>query len=319
MTRTAARCVSVTDATAKVYGVRSIDTGNTLRVVVTATNLAGSTNATSSATSLVGSGSTPTPVVEPQPRSDDQVPLASPCGRACLCTLQPLRRLGEDGHVIETDHMAGRLGYTRRFSINGQPCGTHARNWMLISRFHHTGLFTATLRAVDKSGASSRTVSAAPSASTPSDRREAGSGTRATAPAPAGAVRVLAPADRELVLGVPDPLLDLPAVGARLAGLDRGELGLGGLELGLGGVVVDVRGLHRRRRRGRSHGRGASGRSPGRSRTRSPRRRHRGRSRVEPALRVAISGAWRASTPMSPIWPGTMIISACPRTPRRRA
>ena len=34
--------------------------------------------------------------------------------------------------------------------------------------------------------------------------------------------------------------------------------------------------------------------------------------RVEPAFSVAISGAWRASTPISPAAPGTMIISASP-------
>ena len=60
--------------------------------------------------------------------------------------------------VIERDSMPGRLAYVRRFSVAPVPCGTHARNWKLIPRFHHQGRFTATLRAVDKSGASSRTV-----------------------------------------------------------------------------------------------------------------------------------------------------------------
>src|SRR3954454_18674871 len=35
-------------------------------------------------------------------------------------------------------------------------------------------------------------------------------------------------------------------------------------------------------------------------------------TRVEPAFRVAISGAWRASTPISPAAPGTTIISTAP-------
>ncbi len=152
-------CVSVADATGKTYGVRSVDTGNTLRVVVTAQNLAGSTNATSSASSLVASNTTPTPVTHRN--------------HAPTIRFLSLRRVGERVYarfslcddapknvtVVETDHMAGRLGYTRRFSIAPQPCGTHARNWMLIQRFRHAGNFTATLRAVDKSGASSRTVS----------------------------------------------------------------------------------------------------------------------------------------------------------------
>src|SRR5262245_9987320 len=37
------------------------------------------------------------------------------------------------------------------------------------------------------------------------------------------------PCDRELVLGVLDPLLDLPAVARRLAAVDRRQLRLGGL------------------------------------------------------------------------------------------
>jgi hypothetical protein len=156
-------CVSVQDATAKVYGVRTIDAGNTMRVVVTATNLAGSTNATSAATGLVQSNATPAPTPTPTPTAHNHAPTITYVG---------LRRLGSriyarfrlcDDHatpvtVIERDSMPGRLGYVRRFSVMPQPCGTHARSWQLIGRFHHVGRFTSTLRAVDKSGASSRTV-----------------------------------------------------------------------------------------------------------------------------------------------------------------
>ena len=154
-----ASCQSVDGATGRVYGVRSADVGNTLRVVVTATNLAGSTNVTSAPTGLVaGSSVTPPPVV-----LHNHAPTIKFVG---------LRRLGgrvyarfslcDDSAkavtVIERDSMPGRLAYVRRFSIAPQPCGTHARNWKLIPRFHHQGRFTSTLRAVDKSGASSRSV-----------------------------------------------------------------------------------------------------------------------------------------------------------------
>jgi hypothetical protein len=61
--------------------------------------------------------------------------------------------------VIERDTKAGKPAYTRRFTVAGLPCGTHARNWILAPRFRGHGRYTATLRAVDKSGASSRTVS----------------------------------------------------------------------------------------------------------------------------------------------------------------
>ncbi len=155
--RNGASCQSVDGATGRVYGVRSIDAGNTLRVVVTATNLSGSTNATSAPTGLVASDSTP-PIVK-----HNHAPTIKFVG---------LRRLGgriyarfslcDDSAkavtVIERDSMPGRLAYVRRFSVAPVPCGTHARNWKLIPRFHHQGRFTATLRAVDKSGASSRTV-----------------------------------------------------------------------------------------------------------------------------------------------------------------
>ena len=117
--------------------------------------------------------------------------------------------------------------------------------------------------------------------------------------------------DRELVLGVADALLDLPAVGRRLAALDRLELGLRRLELLAGAGVVDLGRLDgvvdERDRPVLQHLEEARARS----RTRAPRRR-REWTRVEPAFSVAISGACRASTPISPAAPGTMIISASP-------
>ena len=152
-----ASCQAVDGATGRVYGVRSVDAGNTLRVVVTATNLSGSTNASSAPTGLIAGATTP-PIVK-----HNHAPTIKFVG---------LRRLGgriyarfslcDDSAkavtVIERDSMPGRLAYVRRFSVAPVPCGTHARNWKLIPRFHHQGRFTATLRAVDKSGASSPTV-----------------------------------------------------------------------------------------------------------------------------------------------------------------
>jgi hypothetical protein len=46
--------------------------------------------------------------------------------------------------------------------------------------------------------------------------------------------------DGELVLGVLDPLLELPAIGVGLAALDEVELTLGGLELLPGACIVDL-------------------------------------------------------------------------------
>jgi hypothetical protein len=156
-------CVSVQDATAKVYGVRTVDAGNTMRVVVTATNLAGSTNATSAATGLVQSNATPAPTPTPTPVAHNHAPTITYIGLRHLGSRIYARFRLCDDHatpvtVIERDSMPGRLGYVRRFSVMPVPCGTHARSWHLIGRFHHAGRFTSTLRAVDKSGASSRTV-----------------------------------------------------------------------------------------------------------------------------------------------------------------
>lgn len=152
-------CQSVDGATARVYGVRSVDVGNTLRVVVTATNLSGTTNATSGANGLVQSDQAPPPVV----RRNHAPTIAYVALRRVGTRVYARFRLCDDAAkpvtVIERDLMRGRLGYSRRFSVVPLPCGTQARSWHLIGRFHHAGRFTSTLRAVDKSGAFSRTVS----------------------------------------------------------------------------------------------------------------------------------------------------------------
>ena len=117
--------------------------------------------------------------------------------------------------------------------------------------------------------------------------------------------------DGELVLGVADPLLDLPAVGGRIAALDRLELRLRLLELLAAPVRRRSPPPRRRRRRARSPGPAATWKKPGpvANSSTSPSLTC---TRVEPALSVAISGACRASTPISPAAPGTIIISASP-------
>ena len=56
-----ANCIDVAGATGKTYGVRGIDIDHTLRVVVKATNLAGSTTAISDNSAFVKSATTPPP------------------------------------------------------------------------------------------------------------------------------------------------------------------------------------------------------------------------------------------------------------------
>jgi hypothetical protein len=152
-------CQSVDGATARVYGVRSVDVGNTMRVVVTATNLAGSTNATSGPTGLVGSDQAPAPVTHRNHAPSLTYVALKRVGSRIYARFRLCDDAAKNVTVIEHDIMRGRLGYTRRFSVAPLPCGAHSRSWHLIARFHHAGRFTSTLRAVDKSGASSRTVS----------------------------------------------------------------------------------------------------------------------------------------------------------------
>ncbi len=152
-----ASCAAVTDATAKGYGVRTADSGNTLRVVVTATNLSGSTNATSGQTSLVG-GITPITIRHNHAPTIRFVSLRR-SGARVYARFSVCDDSTKNVTVVEHDVLTGRLGYTRRFAVAPAPCGTHARSWMLIPRFRHAGRFTSSLRAVDKSGASSQTVS----------------------------------------------------------------------------------------------------------------------------------------------------------------
>jgi hypothetical protein len=157
-----ASCTAVTDATTRTYGVRTVDTGRTLRVLVTAKNSSDSTTATSAATAVVTGAGGGTTTVTTTVRGN----------RAPTISFVSLKRTGirvyarfracDDSPkaitVIERDTKARVLAYTRRFSIAPVPCATHSRNWVLPVRFRH-GRYTATLRAVDKSGASSRTVS----------------------------------------------------------------------------------------------------------------------------------------------------------------
>jgi len=152
--------VSVPDATAKSYGVRSADVGNTLRVVVTATNLSGTTNAVSSPTALVGSNVPVTPTTTTSVNKAPTIKYISlkRVGGRIYARFSLCDDSSKNVTVIERDFMPGRLGYVRRFSV-APICGTQSRNWMLIQRFHHAGRFTSTLRAVDKSGKTSRTVS----------------------------------------------------------------------------------------------------------------------------------------------------------------
>jgi hypothetical protein len=151
-------CVDVSGASGKTYGVRSADVGKVLRVTVTATNSSGTTDASSGTTATVrASGGT---VVTPRRN------------HAPTITFLSLRRIGpgvyarfrvcDDSHksvtVTQHDVKTGKLGYTRRFSVTPLTCRTASRHWVPAARFRTHGRLVITLRATDKSGASSRMV-----------------------------------------------------------------------------------------------------------------------------------------------------------------
>jgi predicted actin-binding protein len=150
-------CVPVTGATGKTYGVRMADVDGTLRVDVTAKNANGSTTRRSTTSDIVE----PLPIV------------TTPGNKAPTIVFLSLKRLGSRVYarfrvcddaakgvtVYERDVKAGALAYVRKFSVVPNRCAVATRSWFPAPRFRTKGRFTVTLRAVDKSRASSRFVS----------------------------------------------------------------------------------------------------------------------------------------------------------------
>ena len=152
-------CLNIAGATGRTYGVRAIDIGNRLRALVTARTSAGERATATSNTSPVVQGiDVPPPAVN----------------RAPTIQFISLRRTGirvyarfrvcDDGMgrvtIVQRDVKARALAYTRRFAVNTfASCGTFSRSWIPAPRFRTPGRHVVTLRAIDKSQRSSRTVS----------------------------------------------------------------------------------------------------------------------------------------------------------------
>lgn len=149
-------CTPVTGATGKTYGVRLSDVSGTLRVDVTAKDANGSTTRRS----------TTSDVVEPLPI------VTTPGNRAPSIVFLSLKRVGTRVYarfrvcddaakgvtIYERDSKAGALAYVRKFSVVPHSCTVATRSWFPAPRFRTKGRFVVTLRAVDKSRASSRFV-----------------------------------------------------------------------------------------------------------------------------------------------------------------
>ena len=153
-------CVDITNATARSYGVRTVDAGHRIRVEVTAKNASSSAAATSDPTAVVRSSSTPTPT--PTPASNKAPSIAFLSLRHVGVRVIARFRVCDDGFkpvgIVQRDLKLGVLAYTRHFASAAKPCVIAQRTWKPAPRFHN-GRYTATLRAVDKSGRTSRTVS----------------------------------------------------------------------------------------------------------------------------------------------------------------
>ncbi len=155
---TGTTCTDVTGATGQTYGIRSLDAGNTLRVVVTATNLAGSTNAGSDTTGIVQPASTPPPV---HMAVNHRPTITILSVRFVGARVYARVRTCDDSHhnlaLPERDSKRGALAYTRRFRTLVPPsnCSVLTRSWLLAPRFRH-GRYTLTMWARDFAGLISR-------------------------------------------------------------------------------------------------------------------------------------------------------------------
>jgi hypothetical protein len=153
-----ASCAAIAGATGKTYGVRLADAASTLRVEVTATNLAGSTAATSDRTNLVREA-TGTPPPPPPPATNKKPRLSLLSARYIGTKIYiRVRVCDEPGRksLFERDSKPGVGLVTRRLAsgtITGS-CAVFARNWRPGTRFLR-GKITVAVWARDAQGATS--------------------------------------------------------------------------------------------------------------------------------------------------------------------
>ena len=156
-----ANCTDVAGATGKTYGIRGIDVDHTLRVVVTAKNLAGSTTVNSEISAVVKAPTTPTP---PPTTTNHRPTIAILSVRFVGATVYARFRVCDDSRrnlsIIQRDSKPKVPSYTRRFRTLVPPrtCAALTRHWLPAARFRH-GRYTLTLTARDFAGLTSRPVS----------------------------------------------------------------------------------------------------------------------------------------------------------------
>jgi hypothetical protein len=155
-------CINIAGAASRTYGVRSDDVGSTLRALVTAHNAAGRTTVSTDRSAVV-QDVTGTTVVVTTTAATNRAPTIQFRSLAVRKNRVYVRFQACDDSsnrvtIVARDSMAGRLSYTRRYSVRPSGCAVYARSWVLIPRFRAHGRFVVSLRAIDSSGKSSRTV-----------------------------------------------------------------------------------------------------------------------------------------------------------------
>ena len=144
-------CTNVTGATGSSYGVRVIDVAHTMRVVVTATNLAGSAAAGSDATRVVLAAPTTQPAANHRPSI--RILTVRFVGARVYVRMRVCDDSRRNLRIPERDSKRGVLAYNRTFRTLVPPrnCAALSRSWVPAPRFRH-GRYVLTLWARDFAG-----------------------------------------------------------------------------------------------------------------------------------------------------------------------
>jgi len=149
-------CTDAAGATGTTYGVRAADVGHTLRFVVTAKNLAGSTTVASSFSATVKTDQAP-PTTTPAPAVNHRPSIKILSARIVRARVYLRMRVCDDSRrnvsIHERDSKHGVASYNRRFRTLVPPitCSRLGRVWRPAPRFKN-GHYVVTLWARDFAG-----------------------------------------------------------------------------------------------------------------------------------------------------------------------
>lgn len=163
-------CVAIAGAAGSTYGVRAADTGEQLRVVVHAAGGGSQDSWVTSRPTATVPGATTSTTTETTTTVVTTTVQGNRAPTIAFLSLKRVRarvyarvRVCDDhaGHVtlIERDHKARALAYTRQYRVLLGSCGVYARSWVPAPRFRTRGRYVVTFRAEDTSRALSRIVS----------------------------------------------------------------------------------------------------------------------------------------------------------------